>query len=45
VGLYAYAFSAYFTTALAAMVISGQWSDRGGPLRPLAAGSRLSRSA
>ncbi|NGN66300.1 MFS transporter [Streptomyces sp. A7024] len=38
VGLYAYAFSAYFTTALAAMVISGQWSDRSGPLRPLAAG-------
>ncbi|MFE7130766.1 MFS transporter [Streptomyces sp. NPDC057638] len=38
VGLYAFAFSAYFTTSLFAMVLSGQWSDRDGPLRPLTAG-------
>ncbi|MEV6106936.1 MFS transporter [Streptomyces sp. NPDC051940] len=38
VALYAFAFSAYFTTALLAMVVSGQWCDRAGPLRPLAAG-------
>ncbi|MCX4823431.1 MFS transporter [Streptomyces sp. NBC_01142] len=36
--LYAFAFSAYFTTSLFAMVLSGQWADRSGPLRPLAAG-------
>ncbi|MFF9910106.1 MFS transporter [Streptomyces sp. NPDC013457] len=36
--LYAFAFSAYFTTSLFAMVLSGQWSDRGGPLAPLAVG-------
>ncbi|MFF8715459.1 MFS transporter [Streptomyces sp. NPDC015184] len=36
--LYAYAFSAYFTTSLFAMVLSGQWADRRGPLGPLAAG-------
>ncbi|MFG2642722.1 MFS transporter [Streptomyces sp. NPDC048370] len=36
--LYAFAFSAYFTTSLFAMVLSGQWSDRGGPLAPLTAG-------
>lgn len=36
--LYAFAFSAYFTTSLFAMVLSGQWSDRAGPLAPLAAG-------
>ncbi|MEU9013111.1 MFS transporter [Streptomyces sp. NPDC048479] len=36
--LYAFAFSAYFTTSLFAMVLSGQWADRDGPLRPLAAG-------
>ncbi|TRV81549.1 MFS transporter [Streptomyces sp. 130] len=36
--LYAYAFSAYFTTSLFAMVLSGQWADRRGPLAPLAAG-------
>ncbi|MQY16673.1 hypothetical protein SRB5_68750 [Streptomyces sp. RB5] len=38
VGLYAFAFSAYFTTALLAMVVSGQWCDRAGPLKPLALG-------
>lgn len=36
--LYAFAFSAYFTTSLFAMVLSGQWADRHGPLAPLAAG-------
>ncbi|MEV4946118.1 MFS transporter [Streptomyces sp. NPDC053755] len=36
--LYAFAFSAYFTTSLFAMVLSGQWSDRAGPLTPLTAG-------
>ncbi|MFF1422769.1 MFS transporter [Streptomyces sp. NPDC058280] len=35
---YAFAFSAYFTTSLFAMVLSGQWADRSGPLAPLAAG-------
>ncbi|MER5769056.1 MFS transporter [Streptomyces sp. NPDC001985] len=38
IGLYAFAFSSYFTTSLFAMVLSGQWADRDGPLRPLAAG-------
>lgn len=38
VGLYAFAFSGYFTTSLLAMVVSGQWCDRGGPLAPLATG-------
>ncbi|WP_037907125.1 MFS transporter [Actinacidiphila yeochonensis] len=37
-GLYAFAFSAYFTTSLLAMVVSGQWCDRSGPLAPLSAG-------
>ncbi|HEY5832404.1 MAG TPA: MFS transporter [Streptomyces sp.] len=37
-GLYAFAFSGYFTTSLLAMVVSGQWCDRGGPLAPLAVG-------
>ncbi|MEU0136136.1 MFS transporter [Streptomyces sp. NPDC006296] len=36
--LYAFAFSAYFTTSLFAMVVSGQWADRRGPLAPLAGG-------
>ncbi|MCT4356018.1 MFS transporter [Streptomyces sp. Je 1-79] len=36
--LYAFAFSAYFTTSLFAMVLSGQWSDRAGPLAPLTVG-------
>lgn len=38
IGLYAFAFSSYFTTSLFAMVLSGQWADRDGPLRPLAVG-------
>jgi MFS family permease len=37
-GLYAFAFSGYFTTSLLAMVVSGQWCDRSGPLPPLAGG-------
>jgi MFS family permease len=37
-GLYAFAFSGYFTTSLLAMVVSGQWCDRSGPLAPLATG-------
>lgn len=37
-GLYAFAFSGFFTTSLLAMVVSGQWCDRGGPLAPLATG-------
>jgi MFS family permease len=37
-GLYAFAFSGYFTTSLLAMVVSGQWCDRGGPLAPLTTG-------
>ncbi|MEU1278245.1 MFS transporter [Streptomyces sp. NPDC005805] len=36
--LYAFAFSAYFTTSLFGMVVSGQWADRRGPLGPLALG-------
>jgi MFS family permease len=39
--LYAFAFSAYFTTSLFAMVFAGQWSDRDGPLVPLTAGIGL----
>lgn len=38
VSLYAFAFSAYFTTSLFGMVLAGQWSDRGGPLASLTAG-------
>ncbi|GAA1435892.1 MFS transporter [Streptomyces thermospinosisporus] len=38
VSLYAFAFSAFFTTSLFGMVLSGQWSDRRGPLGPLTAG-------
>lgn len=38
VPLYAFAFSAFFTTSLFAMVLSGQWADRRGPLGPLTAG-------
>jgi MFS family permease len=37
-GLYAFGFSGYFTTSLLAMVVSGQWCDRRGPLAPLTAG-------
>jgi MFS family permease len=36
--LYAYAFSAFFTTSVVGMVASGQWCDRRGPLPPLATG-------
>lgn len=38
VSLYAFAFSAYFTTSLLGITVSGQWSDRRGPLPPLATG-------
>ncbi|MFZ4297967.1 MFS transporter [Streptomyces cinereoruber] len=38
VSVYAFAFSAYFTTSLFGMVLAGQWSDRKGPLAPLTAG-------
>ncbi|MFF7162597.1 MFS transporter [Streptomyces sp. NPDC008086] len=38
VGLYAFAFSGYFTTSLFGMVLAGQWSDRRGPLGALTAG-------
>ncbi|MFD7058439.1 MFS transporter [Streptomyces sp. NPDC059906] len=38
VSLYAFAFSGYFTTSLFGMVLSGQWSDRRGPLTPLTTG-------
>ena len=37
-GLYAFAFSGYFTASLLAMVVSGEWSDKRGPLGPLGAG-------
>ena len=40
-GLYAFGFSGYFTTSLLAMVVSGQWCDRRGPLAPLTAGIAL----
>ncbi|MET9652716.1 MFS transporter [Streptomyces sp. NPDC006460] len=36
--LYAFAFSAYFTTSLFGMVLAGQWSDRAGPLAALTTG-------
>ncbi|WP_434590245.1 MFS transporter [Streptomyces sp. A5-4] len=38
ISLYAFAFSSFFTTSLFAMVLSGQWADRRGPLAPLATG-------
>ncbi|MFV2118791.1 MFS transporter, partial [Streptomyces sp. Act-28] len=38
VPLYAFAFSAYFTTSLFGMVLAGQWADRSGPLGGLASG-------
>ncbi|WP_217545425.1 MFS transporter [Streptomyces sp. GbtcB6] len=38
VSLYAFAFSGYFTTSLFGMVLSGQWSDRKGPLGALTTG-------
>jgi MFS family permease len=37
-GLYAFAYSGYFTTTLFALVLSGQWSDRRGPMGPLFTG-------
>ncbi|WP_280725715.1 MFS transporter [Kitasatospora sp. MAA4] len=37
-GLYAFAFSGYFTSTLFAMVLSGEWCDRRGPMLPLFAG-------
>ncbi|MFJ6140391.1 MFS transporter [Kitasatospora sp. NPDC092286] len=36
--LYAFAFSGYFTTTLFALVVSGQWCDKRGPLQPLFTG-------
>jgi MFS family permease len=36
--LYAFAFSAFFTTSLVGMAVSGQWCDRSGPLGPVTAG-------
>ncbi|WP_130800030.1 MFS transporter [Streptomyces otsuchiensis] len=38
VTLYAFAFSAFFTTSLLGMAVSGQWCDRSGPLQPVVAG-------
>ncbi|MEE1838008.1 MFS transporter [Streptomyces sp. SP17KL33] len=38
ISVYGFAFSAYFTTSLFGMVLSGQWADRRGPLGPLTAG-------
>ncbi|MFC5801580.1 MFS transporter [Streptomyces formicae] len=38
VELYAFAFSAYFTTSLFGMVVAGQWADRRGPLGAIGAG-------
>ncbi|WP_328806770.1 MFS transporter [Streptacidiphilus fuscans] len=38
VGLYAFAFSGFFTASLLAMVVSGEWCDKRGPLAPLGAG-------
>ncbi|MGW7519269.1 MFS transporter [Streptomyces sp. NPDC054796] len=38
ISVYAFAFSAYFTTSLLGMVVSGQWNDRSGPLAPLGTG-------
>ncbi|BFV59066.1 MFS transporter [Kitasatospora sp. CMC57] len=37
-GLYAFAYSGYFTSTLFALVVSGQWSDRRGPMGPLFTG-------
>ncbi|MET8680447.1 MFS transporter [Streptomyces sp. NPDC004647] len=38
IGLYAFAFSGYFTVSLFAMALSGEWCDRKGPLAPLFTG-------
>ncbi|WP_326596889.1 MFS transporter [Streptomyces sp. NBC_01803] len=37
-GLYAFAFSGFFTTSLLGMVVAGQWADRRGPAGPVLAG-------
>ncbi|MGK5529437.1 MFS transporter [Streptomyces sp. URMC 129] len=37
-GLYAFAFSGFFTTSLLGMVAAGQWADRRGPAGPVVAG-------
>jgi MFS family permease len=36
--LYAFAFSGYFTSTMFALVVSGQWCDRRGPMAPLFSG-------
>ncbi len=41
IGLYAFAFSGFFTTSLLAMVLSGEWCDKRGPLAPLTTGILL----
>jgi len=41
VGLYAFAFSGFFTTSLLALVISGEWCDQRGPLTPMSWGIGL----
>jgi MFS family permease len=38
IGLYAFAFSGYFTASLFAMALSGEWCDRRGPLAALFTG-------
>jgi MFS family permease len=38
VGLYAFAFTGFFTSSLLAMVVSGEWCDKRGPMVPLGAG-------
>ncbi|MFD9815468.1 MFS transporter [Streptomyces sp. NPDC059080] len=38
IGLYAFGFSAFFTTSLFAMALAGEWNDRRGPLAPLFTG-------
>ncbi|MFF9482582.1 MFS transporter [Streptomyces sp. NPDC014733] len=38
IGLYAFAFSSFFTTSLFAMALAGEWNDRRGPLVPLFTG-------
>ncbi|WP_062203818.1 MFS transporter [Streptomyces sp. NBRC 109706] len=38
VSLYAFAFSAFFTTSLLGMSVSGQWCDRSGPMAPVVTG-------
>ncbi|MGP3950100.1 MFS transporter [Streptomyces sp. 7N604] len=37
-GLYAFAFSGFFTASLFAMTLSGEWCDRAGPVAPLFTG-------